>query len=127
LRIQEQFNPTFKSEAHLNIAAGTKEEKNSLEETERAPALSLVPRTGSRSTNRAFRIGISDDVFARVDHRRRGPLSSAGTDRQEKIGGDVDDRKTDIRAIRRLDPIMLFAAAGAILGYLLGRYSRGRQ
>jgi hypothetical protein len=107
----------------LNIAAGTKEEKNSLDQTERTPALSLVPRSVSRSSKRAFSIGVSDDVFARVDHRRRALSGSTDGDRHGGLE-HVHGAATDIRPIRRVEPIIVIAAAGALLGYLLGRYSQ---
>lgn len=98
----------------MKIAAETKEEENLIKA--RCSVLSLVPRITKGSPNRAFRIGVSDDLF-----ERRGQSREKGRD---AIAGSSDKGIEEYPQRARFEPLVACAAAGLVIGFLLGQHSR---
>lgn len=108
----------------MKIAAETKEKENTLEGSERGSVLTLVPRSKHRSSGRAFRIGVADNIFDRRENRREKSLRQT----REGVESGPDDHLADeygeSKIPGRIEPLFALAAAGFVIGFFLGRHSR---
>ncbi len=104
----------------MTIATGQIEKELPDDTSAKIPCLRLVSTGGKDSTKSGFRIGISDDIFAPADRIQR----TSGTS-SEGCSADLrgDQGEMQMAAWKNLGRL---AAAGLVLGYLVGRLVRLR-
>lgn len=102
------------------IATGKIEKERPDDGSKKIPCLRLVTTDRNGPSDRGFRIGIADDVFATGD---RIPERSGAT--SQSLPGDRSETQTvDWKDFGRVETVLTMAAAGLVLGYFVGRRLR---